>query len=234
MLVRENAAIVESLETRKLFSGAAIVNGVLRVHGDRWLKNVITVGLAVDGKISVNISATNAKGATRTFSEEFATTGINSVRIFGGRRADHIAIDQTVANFNLNIINGGRGADTLIGGSENDTLFGGAGNDVINSGDGNDVVYGGRGDDSITAGNGNDTLWGGCGADTIIAGNGNDVLGGILGKNTLEAGSGHNTFYVTSLSNNITNFDATKDTLKIVEHGDCDSNSSGDTAAASI
>ncbi len=241
MLVRENAnrvvcAVFETLETRQLLSGAALVNGVLRVHGDRFVKNVIDVGYAADGKIAVKISSTTAKGVTRTFSEEFATAGINSVHIFGGRQADQITIDQSVASFNLNtVIDGGRGADSITGGNENDTIYGGCGDDVISSGQGNDVVHGGRGNDSITAGDGNDTLWGGRGADSIVAGNGNDVLGGIVGKNSLTAGTGHNKFYVSKLSNNVTDYDSTKDTLVIVPHGgDCDANSSGDPSAAGI
>ncbi len=212
-----------------------MVNGVLRVRGDRFLKNVISVGYASDGKIAVNIASTTAAGATRSFSEEFASTGVNTVHIVGGRKADTITIDQSVSNFNINtIIDGGNGADTITAGNENDTIYGGWGNDVITSGQGNDIVHGGRGSDSITAGDGNDTLWGERGEDTLVAGNGNDVLGGILGKNTLTAGSGHNKFYVSKLTNNVTDYDSTKDTLVIVPHGERDANNSGDGAAAGI
>ncbi|MFY8144225.1 MAG: calcium-binding protein [Caulobacter sp.] len=71
-------------------------------------------------------------------------------------------------------LNGTQGADTLIGGAEddviygfggNDTLRGGAGDDAIAGHEGNDVLQGGDGDDYMLGGPGNDTLDGGAGSD---------------------------------------------------------------------
>ncbi len=66
-------------------------------------------------------------------------------------------------------LQGGEGADTLLGRSANDTLSGGAGNDTI---------VGAAGADQLTGGLGNDDITGGEGADTVFfnAGDGQDLL----------------------------------------------------------
>ncbi|MGH7060413.1 MAG: Calx-beta domain-containing protein, partial [Stellaceae bacterium] len=60
-------------------------------------------------------------------------------------------------NILANSITGGSGNDTLNGGSGNDRLRGGAGNDTLNGGVGNDVLNGGTGSDKMAGGTGNDT-----------------------------------------------------------------------------
>lgn len=71
-------------------------------------------------------------------------------------------------------LRGTQGADTLIGGVEDDviygfgghdTLRGGAGHDVLAGHEGNDVLQGGEGDDYLLGGPGHDTLDGGAGSD---------------------------------------------------------------------
>lgn len=77
-----------------------------------------------------------------------------------------------------NIIHGGEGNDTLVGGNLNDLLFGDAGDDVL---------YGGAGLNELTGGTGQDVLYGGidrdifhfglgAGGDTVWSGGGADVL----------------------------------------------------------
>jgi hypothetical protein len=62
------------------------------------------------------------------------------------------------ANDNLsNTLNGGAGADQLLGLGGNDQLNGGDGNDLLNGGDGNDTLDGGVGADTMKGGLGNDT-----------------------------------------------------------------------------
>ena len=66
--------------------------------------------------------------------------------------------------------------DTYIGGD--DILNGGRGNDSINGNSGNDIINGGRGNDTLIGGVGNDILTGGNGRDTFVfvSGFGNDVI----------------------------------------------------------
>jgi Ca2+-binding RTX toxin-like protein len=84
-------------------------------------------------------------------------------------------------------VEGGGGADALIGGVSNDTLRGGLGNDaLLFGGAGNDVVDGGAGADTLTGGAGNDTLNGAQGPDQAYGGNGNDSVDGGPGNDRLS------------------------------------------------
>lgn len=58
--------------------------------------------------------------------------------------------------FNVTIINGTSGADTLNGTTGDDHIYGLAGNDKLNGNAGNDLLDGGSGNDTMTGGTGND------------------------------------------------------------------------------
>ncbi|WP_298943670.1 VCBS domain-containing protein, partial [uncultured Psychromonas sp.] len=108
---------------------------------------------------------------------------------------------------NANTINGGTGNDTIYGYSSNDTLSGGAGNDQI---------FGGDNDDTISGDSDNDELYGEGGADTLDGGLGDDILTGGIGTDILTGGDGADTFIWTDSdtygSDSITDFN--------VEEGD--------------
>jgi Ca2+-binding RTX toxin-like protein len=108
-------------------------------------------------------------------------------------------------------IEGGVGADTIVGADQADVLHGGAGSDSIlggaqfnningNSGDDTivgrshvgDWLLGGQGNDSIdaTQSSGHNVLNGNLGADTLLAGTGGDTLRGGQGDDVLTGGSG--------------------------------------------
>ena len=98
-------------------------------------------------------------------------------------------------------LSGGDGNDTLNGGASNDLLdpggddklFGGNGDDTLNGGDGNDMLDGGNDNDTLNGGEGDNTLLGGDGDDIINGGNQNDVVEGGAGADTLNGGTGFNT-----------------------------------------
>ena len=107
-------------------------------------------------------------------------------------------------------LQGGAGADTLIGcagygyleGEDGDDslvgsgygfhyLMGGEGNDTLCAGPGSgdeynwgDYLQGGTGDDLLWGGEGNDSFWGGDGDDTILTAGGNDLAYGGNGDTT--------------------------------------------------
>ncbi|MEM7211612.1 MAG: Hint domain-containing protein [Pseudomonadota bacterium] len=64
------------------------------------------------------------------------------------------------------LLYGGAGNDSMLGGGGDDTIFGDAGNDRIDGGDGDDTLYGGAGNDTLEGGEGTNTLYGGEGVDT--------------------------------------------------------------------
>ncbi|WP_249116738.1 calcium-binding protein [Ciceribacter sp. L1K23] len=96
-------------------------------------------------------------------------------------------------------IDGGDGADRILGGIDNDTFVGGAGNDTLDGGGGNDNLSGGTGADTLDGGNGNDNLSGGADADTLKGGSGNDTLDGGTGADRMEGGTGNDIFVVDTI-----------------------------------
>ena len=73
---------------------------------------------------------------------------------------DNVATD-------VEIVNGGSGADSITGSEGDNTLNGNAGNDTLNGAGGNDTLNGGDGDDVLNGGGGADTVSGGNGIDSV-------------------------------------------------------------------
>ncbi|MBF0394151.1 MAG: tandem-95 repeat protein [Alphaproteobacteria bacterium] len=71
--------------------------------------------------------------------------------IFGTEGADYLTGGGS------NVIGGGPGDDTIVGGNGADQLYGGSGDDVISGGPGADLIVGGHDDDGLSGGNGADT-----------------------------------------------------------------------------
>jgi len=98
-------------------------------------------------------------------------------------------------------IDGGGGADTIVGTAGDDVITGGGGADNINAGPGNDVILGGGGDDFVAGGLGHDTGFLGGGADTFLwnPGEGSDDVDGGGGPDALLF-NGANVSEIMSLS----------------------------------
>jgi Ca2+-binding RTX toxin-like protein len=77
-------------------------------------------------------------------------------------------------------VNAGSGADTLVG---NDA------DNYLNGGDGPDSITGGDGDDQLSDGAGDDFLFGGNGDDNLYTTQGDDVASGEGGSDTISADS---------------------------------------------
>lgn len=65
--------------------------------------------------------------------------------------------------------------DLLYGGKGKDTLTGGSNKDILLGGEGNDTLHGNAGTDILGGNAGNDTLYGGAGADKLNGGKGKDT-----------------------------------------------------------
>jgi Ca2+-binding RTX toxin-like protein len=114
---------------------------------------------------------------------------------------DDSILGDTDDNF-ANSVAGGSGNDTILGYGGNDSITGNAGNDSLDGGSdndtltgdvGNDTLIGGSGNDSLEGGEGNDSLNGGAGQDTLVGGSGNDYLDGGDSPDSLIGGAGDDT-----------------------------------------
>jgi hypothetical protein len=106
-----------------------------------------------------------------TAAERFQVNGL------GGD--DTITAHDGVGALTLLSVDGGAGADTVVGSD---------GPDLILGGEGNDVLSGGAGDDRIVGDRGTDTMNGGAGDDTLVwnNGDGTDVMNGDAGRDDVE------------------------------------------------
>jgi Ca2+-binding RTX toxin-like protein len=175
--------VVETLETRVLFSVSAVsVGGVLTVTGDNNA-NTIIVSRDQSGNVLVNGGAVHINGSAATVNT------IQSINVFGLGGNDTLTIDETGGRMPNATLSGGDGNDTLTGGSGADVLLGGAGDDVLNGKGGNDQLFGGSGNDTLIGGTGSDEVFGEAGNDTMIWNPGD-------GSDTNEGGDGYDTVIV--------------------------------------
>ena len=204
---------VEALEPRQLFTGISVIGAGLNVIGLASKPNTIVVGLAPGGtEIAASISYPMGK-TTKVISQTVSMSGLTSLVIDGGGRADSITIDQTNGSFPLpTTINAKGGNDTIRCGDEPDVVLAGAGNDYVDGGAGDDILFGQGGKDTLVGGLGNDRLHAGTGHDSLVGGQGNDTLYAMNGGDTLFGGDGTsdglggvNTFNVHSLARNPVN-----------------------------
>ena len=211
------APSIETLESRRLLTGASVSHGVLHVDGARPVGNTIIVNNSVDGKnVDVSISWTTLLHVNKTFTASFPKSiGFKRIDVTGGDKGDLINVGLTNGALGVRVrVNGRGGSDIINTGEEADVIWAGYGNDVVNAGKGNDLIFGGPGNDNLNGDDGNDTAWGGNGNDTVNGGAGDDKLGGVLGHNTLIGGAGKDTFVVRSLADNpVNDFNPAEDVL---------------------
>jgi Ca2+-binding RTX toxin-like protein len=142
-----------------------------------------------EGTDGANICTPTANTVTCTFSNTQRVLTLN-----GGAAADELTLDGTVGA----TINGGPGADRLVGGAGPDVLRGGADADTLDGRGGADTVDGEAGADVVRGGEGEDISFSdedegdqidlGPGRDFFIAGNNDgtgDALRGGDGSDTL-------------------------------------------------
>ncbi|MFE5735328.1 calcium-binding protein [Streptomyces sp. NPDC056528] len=89
------------------------------------------------------------------------------------------------------VLDGGDGADRLMGDDGDQRMRGGRGDDTIEAYGGADVMDAGPGDDRAMGGEGHDIVLGGPGDDTLYGEDGNDLVSGGPGEDHVEGGPGH-------------------------------------------
>ncbi|QPF85072.1 VCBS repeat-containing protein [Bradyrhizobium genosp. L] len=114
---------------------ASFASGILSILGDT-LNNPIIIGRDAAGNIIVNGGAVPITGDVATV----ANTSL--IQASGGDGSDNISLDETNGAMPATAFIGGRGDDTLTGGSGNDTF-------AWNPGDGSDTIDGRGGSDTL-------------------------------------------------------------------------------------
>ena len=69
---------------------------------------------------------------------------------------------------NVDLLNGRKGNDSIVGSAIADSLQGESGDDTLAGGDGNDLIDGGNDHDLLSGNGGDDTLTGGKGKDSFV------------------------------------------------------------------
>lgn len=158
------AARAEALEPRQMFS-ASLAISTAAVSGGTELRITGTPGndSIYIRQSSAGITVTDGAGHSTTKSGTF-----KDVLIHGGAGSDRIQLDASVTT--SAILYGGRGADSLFGGSGDDRLYGGRGMDALNGNAGDDtlVAIGGGTYDTLTGGTGIDSFWLGGASSEIV------------------------------------------------------------------
>ena len=147
---------------------AKVVDGTLRVTGSPFADRIaLRLSATNPSQLQVDIAADGSADAT------FDTARFGSIVVQAGRGNDFVLLDTANGAFTTakpTFVFGGRGDDTLLGGSGNEAFFGGRGNDFVDGNGGADTAFLGSGDDTFVwdPGDGSDTVEGGSGFDTHV------------------------------------------------------------------
>ncbi len=121
-------------------------------------------GASIDLLMEVGDASFTLTSATLNGLGNDQLTGFEAANLTGGNSDN--TIDASAAGFPVGI-NGGMGADTLLGSNFADTLNAGTGNDALFGYGGRDLLMGGAGNDVLDGGSSEDTLDGDTGTDTV-------------------------------------------------------------------
>jgi VCBS repeat-containing protein len=173
--------------------GATLWQDVIRQSGGYIYTIIDTETVSIinsDGTITI-LSGTGFTGGTAgtvNAMYRFDATGTVEYEQITGVSlsfAAFVATASGTALFTNHLLNS---ADTMTGGTGDDTIRGFGNTDTISGGAGNDTIDGGAGTDTIFGGAGNDTIAGGTGGDwadySDISGAGNGITGTVNGTVT--------------------------------------------------
>ena len=166
-------------------SGADTIHGgtgddVIIVQGAGYAANDV-----IDGGSGTNILQIMAGShAENVFASDAGLKNIASIELLGNTTGAS-GVDLSFQSEGFTLLSNEERANTIIGGSGNDSIIGGMQSDALVGGAGNDTIIGG--DES-------DTIWGGAGVDSLIGGAGNDVFifqaGDVALGEVIDGGAG--------------------------------------------
>lgn len=147
----------------------------------------------VDSSVAVEFSGWDADAEDYLANGWSVETDVDFDALSG--TADDLLVSVAGSNFADKLIlfptlDGGNGADIIVGTDGDDSMIGGGGNDRIRTGGGDDEVYGSGGNDLIYGGAGDDKVFGGGGDDVMYGAGGSDLLKGNKGADQGWGGPG--------------------------------------------
>jgi Ca2+-binding RTX toxin-like protein len=180
------AGNVPSLQRKgEQFKAPTLENGLLTVEGTNAGDRIaLRLQAGQPGVLEVDF------GDDGSAEFSFERSEIARIVVEAGNGADAVRIDEINGVFADTIpttIEGGNGADRLVGGAGAGTLNGGNGDDGLFGGNGNEKLFGGNGNDSIDGNRGNDVAFMGNGNDAFVwdPGDGSDTIEGQNGIDTM-------------------------------------------------
>jgi Ca2+-binding RTX toxin-like protein len=153
-------------QVRVLNGGA---NDRIHVTGTTATDTVPIVGTSGADVVTATTDGSDAVVTGATPGVQVRLTSVPHLDISLGDGDDSFSASGNLAAVTQLDVDGGAGADTLLGGNGDDTLRGGTGDDLIDGNQGNDTVLAGDGNDTIKwdPGDGSDIVEGGSGANRL-------------------------------------------------------------------
>jgi Ca2+-binding RTX toxin-like protein len=170
--VRISMQFMQSLESRVLFAGLSVNEGVVKCIGTSGPDNFSLTPIP---------GGDNAIVFFGTQQEVVSLTDIKRVRLDLKGGNDIATINAGKFNVKV-VVDCGKGNDEIGTATK--------GRCVMRGGSGNDSMTGGDADDDIEGESGKDVLHGGKGADLLVGGGGGDRMEGGAGKDTLDGNDG--------------------------------------------
>ncbi len=162
----------------------------VRINGHALAPGDLTATLIAQGATQSVVSTAAHDHLFGRVEPTLPDLGTPTVTGTGGDDADLRADDPAG-----DIIDGGAGADRILGFDGDDAIYGGDGDDEMFGQAGNDILVGGLGNDRLSGNAGDDLLFGGDGNDILLGEDGNDVLSGGDGDDNLTGGNGDDILY---------------------------------------
>jgi Ca2+-binding RTX toxin-like protein len=163
------AATVDGLGARIRVLGGALSD---RVHVMGTISSDVQqfVGSGAADSFNATASGTDVAVVGATPGVHVLLTSVELLDVDLGGGNDTFSATGNLAALVVLDVDGGAGADTLLGGNGADILSGGADADLLDGNQGNDLVIGGGADDVVQwdPGDGNDTIDGGLGTDRLV------------------------------------------------------------------
>ncbi len=182
-----NSFVANATDTKSYWLGGGSGSNTLRggAGDDVLIINSTTLQANIDGRGGFDVVKVDDDNGVR-----LDLKAANIEQALGDDGADLFDASGMTTNA---FLDGGAGADILLGGIANDAIAGGEGSDMIDGFGGNDILRGGFDGDRIYGGAGNDILYGEGGDDYL---DGGAVNAG--GANIVEGGEGNDTIVGTA------------------------------------